>query len=210
MIYRINEIELVATIAPGNARLSYTQVYSPTVLHATSSSKGHAMSVALRGSKVCNAVEVSRGVGVSGAFLSDARVKDVQAAVEKGREAALAIMSGLKGADGSLRTEVTYLLGSNGRTGASQGFERMCADLLGEVFGVLDGGWNDSDATFALPSKAVGLLMHALCVRSLETMKFGFKALAELEDTVGVCEGSCHWGTFPRWPRVYFGWTAFP
>ncbi|CAM9538930.1 unnamed protein product, partial [Ectocarpus fasciculatus] len=181
---------LTSAEAPLDGVISRTNlnVYSPTVLHATSSSKGHAMSVALRGSKVCNAVEVSRGVGVSGAFLSDARVKDVQAAVEKGREAALAIMSGLKGADGSLRTEVTYLLGSNGRTGASQGFERMCADLLGEVFGVLDGGWNDRDATFALPSKAVGLLMHALCVRSLETMKFGFKALAELEDTVGVCD----------------------
>ncbi|CBJ33768.1 hypothetical protein Esi_0596_0002 [Ectocarpus siliculosus] len=158
-------------------------VYSPTVLHATNSSKGHAMAVALRGSRVSNAVELLRGVGVSGAFLSDARVGEAHAAVAKGREAALAIISGMKGANGSLRTEVTYLLESDGADdGAAQGFERMCADLLGEVFGVQVGGWNDIDATFALPTEVVVCLMHALCVRSLESIKFGFNTLADLGD----------------------------
>lgn len=141
-----------------------------------SSSKGHAFSVALRGSTVSNAVEVARGLELGGAYLSKKRHDEVEEARQRGEKAASDILSGVGGADGSLRTEATYLYASQGADGGfASAMEVMCGDLLVNVYGMEDGGWMDRDATFSLPWEVVQGLLGALFWRALATIEYGLE-----------------------------------
>ncbi|CAN0445363.1 unnamed protein product, partial [Pylaiella littoralis] len=146
------------------------------VYHAVNSSRGNAMSLAVRHSKVSATVELLRAVAISGAYLSPKRLQELEDVCAQVRSTALDVLSGIDGAEGGLRTEVTYLCNTDRQTAVdlSGVFELMCGDLVGEVFGVENGGWNDAEASLSLPASSVYCLMHALFARSLESMRYGF------------------------------------
>ncbi|CAN0376356.1 unnamed protein product [Pylaiella littoralis] len=146
------------------------------VYHAVNSSRGNATSLAVRHSKVSATVELLRAVAISGAYLSPKRLQELEDVCAQVRSTALDVLSGIDGAEGGLRTEVTYLCNTDRQTAVdlSGVFELMCGDLVGEVFGVENGGWNDAEASLSLPASSVYCLMHALFARSLESMRYGF------------------------------------
>lgn len=98
----------------------------------------------------------------------------------------MSVLSGVEGAEGGLRIEVTYLFASDGAEGGfAKAAEVMAADLLGEVYGVGDDGWNDEEAALALPSTVVHDLLRALFLRSLRTIECGFALCNAGDNTLG-------------------------
>lgn len=146
------------------------------LLHAASSAKGSAVAAASRGSTVSNTVELTRGLAACGSYLAKKRFEEVGKAREKIGAATRKVLGGVHGAGGGLRTEATYLCASQGTDWAIYGaVEVMAADVLCEVYGIQDDGWNDEDSTFALPTRVVERLLRALYVRGLATIEFGLE-----------------------------------
>lgn len=167
-------------------------------MHAGSTSKGNALGVALRGSPFGSNVELVRALGIGGALLSRKRHDQVEEAQRRADQAAADVLTGVSGADGDLRTEVTYLFGSCGAPGGfAECVEVMAADLLGEVFDVQEGGWNDPEATLALPWEVVHGLMDTLLWRALETIKHGFEFSGDRELRGRVTHGQLPLGHLP-------------
>lgn len=152
------------------------QVYSPTLLHAVSSSKGSVLATAFRNSAVATTTELARGLGMGGAIVAPKRHDEWYESRKRGEKAARAVLSGVDGADGELRVEVSYLFESDGSKGVfADAVEVMAGDAVFEVFDVQDGGLNDPEARLTLPTESVHRLMSALYQRGLSTIQYGLE-----------------------------------
>ncbi len=113
-------------------------------------------------------------LGRAGARLSKKSLDVVSNARGRAQEACTSVLSGFGLDRGGLRTEVTYLYESCGG-GFGESVEVMAADLLGEVYGADERGWNDESSAVAVPPELVHNLFEALFQRSLGTIECGFE-----------------------------------